>query len=248
MKAIILAGGKSTRLIDNENPMPKVLREADGKPLLSYVLDSISYVDINDIMIVVGFMHEKVMEKFNGYRFVKQGDDGYGTGYAVKCGYDALNLEGYEGDIIILQGDVPCVKSETLLKMIDEHKKNDSSCTLLSCHTERKLPFGRIVRSADSTVDEIVEEKNCTPEQKLIKELNVGMYIFDSIELGKALHKIKVNPVTNEYYLTEIIEIMRNAKKRVDAYVTYDETELWGVNTLEDLAMVEKILLERNKL
>lgn len=247
MKAIILAGGKNTRLNDNENPMPKVLREVGGKPLLGYVLDSISYVDIDDIMIVVGFMHEKVMEKFDGHRFIKQGDDGYGTGYALKCGYDALKLDGYDGDVMVLQGDMPLIKSETSLKMIAEHKKNDSSCTLLSCHTELKLPFGRIVRNIENTVDKIVEEKNCTPEQKLIKELNVGMYIFDSVELGKALNKLKVNPVTNEYYLTEIIEIMRNDYKRVDAYITYDETELCGVNTFEDLEMVEKIISERNK-
>lgn len=245
MKAIIIAGGRSTRLFDNENPIPKVLREANGTPLLQYVLDSIHYIDNNDVIMVVGFMSEMVMERFDGRNFVKQGNDGYGTGYALMCGYNALDTAGYKGDIMVLQGDTPCVKPETLLKMASEHTEKGSSCTLLSCYSERKLPFGRIIRNADGNVDMIVEQKNCTEEQKKIKELNVGMYIFDSVDLGNALKKLTTNPVTNEYYLTDIIEIMRNDKKRVDAHITYDETELWGVNTFEDLQMVEKIMKDR---
>ena len=248
MKAIILAGGKGTRLHDNENPVPKVLREAAGTPLIKYVLDSISYIDISDIMIVVGFMREMVMERFPDYNFVAQGDDGYGTGYAMMCGYNALDLSGYDGDIFVLQGDTPCVKAETLAKMAEEHHKKRSSATLLSHYTERKLPFGRIVRNENGNVEQIVEEKNCTPDQKLIKELNVGMYVFNAVDLRDAVSKLKINPVTNEYYLTDIIEIMYNDNKRVDSHITYDETELWGVNTFEDLAVVGEILSGRNKL
>jgi len=248
MKAIVLAGGKSTRLHDKENPIPKVIREAGGKPLVKHVLDSISYIDINDIMIVVGFMYEMVMNKLPEYNFVRQGDDGYGTGYAMMCGYNALDLSGYNGDIFVLQGDTPCVKAETLAKMAEEHHKNGSSCTLLTHYTERKLPFGRISRNTDGSVAQIVEEKNCTPEQKLIKELNVGMYVFNAADLGEAVGKLKVNPVSNEYYLTDIIEIMCGNNKRVDSHITYDETELWGVNTPEDLAIVGEILSGRNKL
>ena len=248
MKVIIIAGGKGTRLHDNENPTPKVLRQAGDKPLLEHVLESISYIDISDIIIVVGFMREMVMERFPGYNFVTQSDDGYGTGYAMMCGYKALGLDDYDGEVMVLQGDTPCVKSETLMNMVKEHREKGSSGTLLSCHTERKLPFGRIVRDSYGLVEQIVEEKNCTPEQKLIKELNVGMYVFNSAALGEAVRNLKVNPVSNEYYLTDIIEIMRDSKKRVDAHITYDETELWGVNTLEDLKIVGEILTDRKKL
>ena len=247
MKAIVLAGGKGTRLFDSENPVPKVLREAAGNPLMKYVLDSISYIDINDIIIVVGFMHEMVTDRFPGYNFVRQGDDGYGTGYGMMCGYNAMDLSGYDGDIFVLQGDTPCVKAETLAKMAEDHHKKGSSATLLSHYTERKLPFGRIVRNADGGVEKIVEEKNCTPEQKLIKELNVGMYVFNAADLRDAVSKLTINPVTNEYYLTDIIEIMYKDNKRVDSHITYDETELWGVNTPEDLAMVGEILTSRKK-
>ena len=247
MKIIILAGGKGTRLHDNENPIPKVLRQAGDKPLIGHVLESISHVDISDIIIVVGFMREMVMERFPEYNFVTQGDDGYGTGYAMMCGYKALGLDGYDGEIMVLQGDTPCVKSETLMNMVDEHRQKGSSGTLLSHYTERKLPFGRIVRNEEGIVQGIVEEKNCTPEQKLIKELNVGMYVFNSVDLGEAVRNLKVNPVTNEYYLTDIIEIMSDSKKRVDAHITYDETELWGVNTFEDLKMVGDILTSRKE-
>ena len=247
MKAIILAGGKGTRFNDEENPMPKVLRLADGKPLLGHVLDSIYYLNKQDIMIVVGYMSEAVIQKFAEYRFIKQGDDGYGTGYALKCGFDALELDNFDNDIMVLQGDTPLVKSETLKKMCEEHIKNNSSCTLLSCVSERPLPFGRIVRNPDGTVKEIVEQKNCTPEQLKIRELNVGMYIFNSIDLKSALCKLEKNPITNEYYLTDTMEIMCRENKRVDAFVTCDETEMWGVNTFEDLKAVEEILISRRK-
>ncbi|MCL2517856.1 MAG: NTP transferase domain-containing protein [Oscillospiraceae bacterium] len=246
MKAIILAGGKGTRFNDEENPMPKVLRLADGKPLLGHVTESINYINKQDIMIVVGYMSEEVMEAFNGHRFVKQGTDGYGTGYALKCGYVALEPID-DNDIMVLQGDTPLVKSETLRKMCEEHINNNSSCTLLSCVSERQLPFGRIIRNADGTVKEIVEQKNCTSEQLKIRELNVGMYIFDSVDLKDALGKMEENPLTKEYYLTNIMEIMCRETKRVDAFVTLDETEMWGVNTFEDLKAVEEILINRRK-
>jgi len=247
MKVIILAGGNSTRLHDKDNPIPKVLRQAGDKPLLGHVLESISNIDVSDIIIVVRFMREMVMERFSGYNFVTQGDDGYGTGYAMMCGYKALGLDDYHGDVMVLQGDTPCVKAETLMNMVEEHREKGSSGTLLSHYTERKLPFGRIVRNEEGIVEGIVEEKNCTSEQKLIKELNVGMYVFNSVDLGNAVRNLKVNPVTNEYYLTDIIEIMRENKKRVDAHITYDETELWGVNTIEDLQIVSEILTGRKK-
>lgn len=245
MKAIILAGGKGTRLDEKDNPMPKVLRKACNKPLLGYVIDSISYIDNQDIMLVVGYMYEEVINTFPNYRFIKQGGDGYGTGYALKCGYEALGIGGHDGDIMVLQGDTPLVKSETLIKMCDEQKKQNNSCTLLSCVSQRSLPFGRIVRTDKGMVNKIVEEKNCTPEQKLIRELNVGMYIFNSKDLKTALDKMKVNPISNEYYLTDIIEILYDDNKRVGAYITGDETEMWGVNTLEDLMAVEEILKNR---
>lgn len=246
LKAIVLAGGKGTRLQDSGKPLPKVLREANGKPLLSYVLDSVSFIDTDDIMIVVGFMHEAVMEKFSGCRFIKQGEAAYGTGYAAMCGLEALDIPaGYKGDIIILQGDTPLVKRSTVEKLIALHRERRNACTLLSCVSQRELPFGRIQRAEDGTVKAIVEQKDCTPEQLLIRELNVGMYIFNADKLKNSLSRIGSDNKAGEYYLTDTIDVLSRDGERLDAYITDDETEMWGVNTFEDLRAVEEILRNR---
>ncbi len=244
MKAIILAAGKGTRLAADGIPLPKVLRHANGKPLLGYVLDSVDFLPDDDVTIVVGDMKEKVMAAFADRHFAVQDDKGYGTGYAVMCGCREAGLENYSGDVIILQGDVPLVKKSTIEKMIAMHRQNGNALTLLSCVTERKLPFGRIVRN-EKGVTAIVEEKVATEEQKAIKELNVGLYLLDAQKLVQALNRIEKNPVSGEYYFTDAIELLCRDGEKVDAYITDDETEMWGVNTPDDLRSVEAILKSR---
>ena len=107
MKAIIMAGGKGTRLYDNEHPCPKVLREACGRPLISYVFDSIDFIPDEDITVVVGFMADEVKAAFPERSYALQGQDGYGTGYAVRCAIEQSGLKDYKGDVVILSGDVP---------------------------------------------------------------------------------------------------------------------------------------------
>lgn len=248
IKEIIIAAGKGTRIYDPANPSPKVLKEADGRPLLAYVIDSTSLCGIkrSDITIVVGFMHEMVEEKFRdwGCGFALQGDKAYGTGYAVMCGMEAGGLYDFDGTVLVLQGDVPLVKPETVRAMLDEHLKAKNSCTLLSCVTEKKLPFGRIVRE-NGRLTAIVEQKDATPEQKLIRELNVGLYIFDCKKLAGALSRLDCKNEAGEYYLTDVPSLLLGDGERVDAFITRDETELWGVNTLEDLKIVGDILRSR---
>ena len=246
MKAIIMAAGKGTRLCDNEHPLPKVLREAGGHPLLHYVLQSIAFLPNEDITIVVGYMADKVMEAFPGRHFAIQGTDGYGTGYAVKCGIAQAGLNGYQGDIIVLSGDVPLIRSQTIEAMYTLHRNRQAACTLLSCITERQLPFGRIIRN-NGQVAAIKEHKDCTPEERRIRELNVGLYIFDAPTLIDALGHISCNNAQHEYYLTDVPPLILSKGKRVEAYITKDDDELWGVNTPEDLAAVEQILNNRKR-
>jgi len=245
MKAIILAAGKGTRLAQDGIMLPKVLRRANDKPLLGYVLDSIDFIDNNDITIVAGYMKEAVMEEFSGRNFAVQDDGGYGTGYAVMCGCRTAGIESFDGDVIILQGDVPLIKKSTIEKMYEMHKTEKNALTLLSCVTDQKLPFGRIIRG-ERGVTAIVEEKVATPEQKAIKELNVGLYILDAKKLMSALNRITKNEVSGEYYFTDAIGILCSDGEKVNAYITDDETEMWGVNTPEDLKAVEEILKSRN--
>jgi len=245
MKAVIMAAGKGTRLNEVGNPMPKVLRCACGKPLLQYALETAGFIENEDITIVVGFMADDVIKAFPERRCVLQGDEAYGTGYAVKCGLAGGVDESYDGDIAVLSGDVPLIKRETIEKMAELHAREGNSCTLLSCRSKKPLPFGRIIRDGSGKVLGIKEHKDCTEEERKIDELNVGTYIFDAAALREALPKLNNKNAQGEYYLTDVPLIMLSEGLKVNAYITEDENEMMGVNTYEDLAEVEKIIASR---
>jgi len=247
MKAILMAAGKGTRLQDKDNPSPKVLSLANGRPLLSYVFDMIPDIDISEITVVPGFMAEKVEEAFadTGCRFSKQGDEAYGTGYAVMCGLKDSQFDDFDGDIVILNGDAPLTKIETVKGMCAQHVANGNACTLLSCDTELKLPYGRIIRNENGNIIDIKEEKDCNEEEKLISELNVGAYVFNCKALREGLSKIDNNNKANEYYITSVPPALAAMGYKVESFITTDNDELWGVNTPEDLEAVEKILKSR---
>lgn len=247
MKAIIMAGGKGTRLYDDENPCPKVLREACGRPLISYVFDSIDFIPEEDVTVVVGFMAEAVKEAFPERRYALQGQDGYGTGYAVRCAIEQARLEDYKGNIIVLSGDAPCIKRETVEALCREHERCGNSCTMLTCVSDRALPFGRIIRDGEGNITGIREHKDCTPEERAIKELNVGLYVFRCDRLVDALGRINSDNAAGEYYLTDVPKIMLESGDKVGASVTTDERELLGVNTPDDLRTVEEILRNLQK-
>lgn len=247
MKAIIMAGGNGTRLYDNEHPCPKVLREACGRPLISYVFDSIDFIPDEDITVVVGFMADEVKAAFPERSYALQGQDGYGTGYAVRCAIEQSGLKDYKGDVVILSGDVPCIKRETVEQLCHEHEASGNSCTMLTCVSERALPFGRIIRDADGNITGIREHKDCTPEERAIKELNVGLYVFRCDRLVDALGKINADNAAGEYYLTDVPKIMLECGDKVGSATTTDERELLGVNTPDDLATVEAIIRAEQK-
>ncbi|MGI6203518.1 MAG: NTP transferase domain-containing protein [Eubacteriales bacterium] len=251
MKAIIMAAGKGTRLASLGGDLPKVLRMAGGKPLLAHVLETASCCKKEDIVIVTGYLAEKVEESFPDYTFVRQGEDAYGTGYAVMCGMSHPMFEGYDGEVLILNGDMPLVRRETVVRMLERHRSSGCACTLLSCVSRRELPFGRVIRDKlkpePGNVVAIVEDADCTPQQKLVRELNVGTYIFDATKLRYALANIKNDNPKREYYLTDTVSVLISAGERVDAYITPDETEMWGVNTPEDLQEISAILNSRSK-
>ena len=251
MKAIIMAAGKGTRLASLGGDLPKVLRVAGGRPLLSHVLDTASCCPADDVTIVVGYMAEKIVQAFPGYRCVKQGDGAYGTGYAVMCGVTGGGLLDYDGEIVVLNGDMPLVRRSTVESMLDRHRRSSCACTLLSCVSARELPFGRIIRDASraepGNVVAIVEDADCTPDQKKIRELNVGAYIYDAAKLRYALSQIKNDNPKGEYYLTDTLAALIAAGERVDAYITADENEMWGVNTPEDLEEITRIVETRGQ-
>ncbi len=247
MKAIIMAAGKGTRLQEVGNPMPKVLRRANGRPLLSYVIDMLPEIDNCDITVVTGFMHEMVEREFapTGVRFIEQAGDGYGTGYAVMCGLKDPQFDDYHGNIIVLNGDSPLTKLSTVAGLCRIQKNEKAACTLLVNQTDLKLPYGRIIRNENGDIIDIREEKECTEEEKKIKELNSGAYVFNADDLREGLERINCNNNAHEYYLTDVPPALAGMGKKVSAYLSTDDEELWGVNTPEDLIMVERILKTR---
>lgn len=242
MKAIILAGGKGTRLIDPANPAPKVLREANGKPLIQYVLNALDHIANEDITIIVGFMREAVMERYPDYPFAIQ-EQQLGTGHAVMCAIEASNLEKYDGDVLVICGDSPLINKNTILELERVHRENDNQCTILSCLSDEDDAFGRIIRK-DGKVSAIIEAKDCTPEERAVPEKNTGLCIFDCKSLCETIKMVGNNNKQGEYYLTDVPKLLIEQGKKVDAYITDDKTQLMGVNTVEDLAEIENILKE----
>lgn len=243
MKALILAGGKGKRLGSDITHIPKVMREAGGKTLLSYVLDYTDFINKEDKVILVGYRKDVIMSAFPGYSFAVQ-EEQKGTGHAVMCAAEFFN--GYGGDLLVINGDMPCLKRESVLALARNHAESGADCTILTFVAKGDIPpFGHIIRTAEGSVAGIVEHKDATEEQKLIPELNGGVYMFDSEKLFDSLSRITPSPVTGEYYLTDVPKLMLSAGGRVNAFVLEDPSELAGVNTEKDLEEVEKILSAR---
>ncbi len=239
MKAIVLAAGKGKRLQSEKFNSPKVLREAKGRALLSYVLDNISFIPQEDTVIVVGYKREMVIEKTKGdYKFATQ-EEQLGTGHAVASAKEFF--KDYDGSVLVLYGDMPMLKKETYENMVKQHEATGADCTFLTAISESELAYGRIIRENGKIVD-IVEQKDCTPEQAAIRELNVGVYVFDSKALFENLSKLRNDNAQGEYYLTDVPKLFIADGKKVESYTIGDTCEIYGVNTMEDLEFCEKNL------
>ena len=242
MKAVILAAGKGTRLRTEGKEMPKVMRLALGRPLIGYVLDALDFIDKKDTVIVVGYLKEQVTGAFPDYAFAVQAEQ-LGTGHAVRSARS--ELEGFSGSVVVCCGDMPLIKRETYLALCREHLKSGNDCTMLTGTTDELLPYGRIVRDENGVFSEVVEDKDCTPEQKKIRELNSGVYVFKAEKLLSALSSLRNQNAQGEYYLTDVPSIMRARGDKIGVCCRDLGMEIIGVNTVEQLREVEDILTAR---
>lgn len=238
-KAIVLAAGKGTRMMSETNHMPKVLRQACGKPLLHYVLKALDFIPVEDTVLVGGYQKEAVFAAFPDYPTAVQ-EPQLGTGHAVQCARQ--HLEQFDGTVLVCYGDMPLLKKEVYQGLLAAHAASDAKCTMLSGTCEENLPYGRVVRDAEGNFLQIVEDKDCTPEQKAIRELNVGIYAFDCEELLTCLDLIQNHNAQGEYYLTDVPAIMRRRGHRVAVYTAELNEQIIGVNTPEQLALTERYL------
>ncbi len=242
--AVVLAAGKGTRLQTEENHTAKVLREANGKPLLHYVLSALDFIAPEDTVLVVGYQREAVKAAFPGRKYAVQ-EPQMGTGDAVRAAMDYL--VGYEGTVLVAYGDMPLLKKEVYLGLLEAHKKSGAACTLLAGTSDVALPYGRVLRKADGSFDRVVEERDCTPEQAAVRELNVGIYAFDGHLLPEALCRLNNDNAQKEYYLTDVPTILRDELGgTIEVYTAELGEQIIGVNTPEQLAMTEHYLLLRN--
>ena len=242
VKVVVLAAGKGTRLQTEGSELPKVMRNANGKPLLWYVLDAVSFIDKRDTILVVGYMKDAVLGYFNDYPFVEQIVQS-GTGHAVMEA--KAELSGFDGAVLVCCGDMPAIKTETYRDLVNSHFLDGNDCTILTGESSVQLSYGRIIRDQNNRFLRIVEDKDCTDEQRLITELNSGVYVFDCKMLLESLDSLGNNNAQKEYYLTDVPEIMRDKGAKVGLCKRELGDEIVGVNTIEQLWQVEEIIKKR---
>lgn len=242
IKALVLCAGKGTRLHTEGIDLPKVMRLANGQPLLHYVLDALSFLPKEDIVLIVGYQKEAVLAAYGDYPSALQAEQ-KGTGHAVRCGMEALD-PAFDGHILVASGDMPLMRRATYEAMVKTHLDGGNLCTVLSGRSDEALPYGRVIRDEAGSFLKIVEEKDTTDEEKAVTELNAGVYLFAARELAEALKHLKSDNAQGEYYLTDVPEYLRAHGGKVAVCDVCTPTEMLGVNTPAQLQEVEDILAQ----
>ena len=232
----ILAAGKGTRM---NSEIPKVLHTVKNQAMIDYVLETALKLNPKKIFPIVGFKKNEVINHINKscdlnkkiLEYIEQKEQ-LGTGHAV------LQLEpelaDKEGHLLVLSGDVPNIKHQSLALIINNHMENDLDATIITTIVEDPKGYGRILRDKSGKLIKMIEDKDCNDEEKLIKEINSGIYIFKIAHLFKNLNKIDSNNSSNEYYLTDIIELI-NEDGLVFTQIIDNPEEVMGINNIQQL-------------
>lgn len=234
-----MAAGEGTRF---DSKTPKVLYDLFGQPILQYILDAVGTVGIKQPVVVAAHKDAEVKYFLKGKAKVAFQKRPLGTADAVKVARDALSPAE---DVLVLYGDAPLIKPETIRSLINEHRISGASCTLLVARLDDPDGYGRILRNASNDIEGIVEEKEAESEQRRINEINVGVYCFRRRDLFDSIQKVKRSAVKREYYLTDLIAILISEGKKISSIETDDPNEAIGINSRADLAKAFSILKER---
>lgn len=234
--AVILAAGKGTRM---KSDLPKVLCEANGKPLIEYVLDSLRTAGVKKMLAVVGYREELVRSKLEAQTdvgFATQAEQ-LGTGHAVMMCQD--QLKQHDGPVVIVAGDSPMLQAGSIKTLLDDFTANRPACLLGTLIHENPTGLGRIIRDSDGKFTEIVEEKDATDEQRKVAEVNMSTYVFDCQKMLAALDQLTADNQQQEYYITDLPAILLKDGQDVRALPVLKPIEALSVNTVEHLADVE---------
>jgi len=240
LATVIMAAGKGTRM---KSDLPKVLHLVNNRTMVSHVIQLSRSVDSERIILILGHKKDLVIEsvKNENVEYVNQ-EPQLGTGHAVQQTFPLL--KDFDGDVLVLSGDVPLLRKSTIEKMLKIHNKSDNGATVLTAIFDDPFGYGRVVRNENDTLETIVEHKDCTADQLNIKEINAGIYIFKAKSLFSALNKINKNNKQGEYYLPDALEHIAKSGKSIALHITNEPMEISGVNTVEQL---EELNLIYNK-
>jgi len=237
---LILAAGQGTRM---KSDTPKVLHHLCGMPMIDHVVQTVQKLAPEKMFLIVGFKKESVRRQLgNTVEYINQNEQ-LGTGHAVMQASDAL--ADYKGDVLVLYGDVPLISKETLAALLDRHRKTRASATIVTTNVGDPHGFGRIIRNRSRKISKIVEEKDATPAQRRRREINAGIYCFKASALLNALKKVGKANEQQEYYLTEVIEILIRLGRKVETFTTSDKIEIMQVNDRKQQAAINKIMHDR---
>jgi len=240
--AIILAAGKSTRM---KSELPKVLHEVHGHPMLSYALQACQEAGINRILVVVGHQKDQVVQAFQdapNIVWVEQTEQ-LGTGHAVLVCEKALN--GFTGSVVVIAGDMPLIREETISNLINVHQQASSTVTLATTELSDPTGYGRIVRGQRGELLKIVEHNDCSNQQLGIKEVNPSYYCFESKALFDALHRVTTENTKGEYYITEAVNLVVSSGQPSMTLPGLPPEDSLGINSQEDLTMVNEVMRQR---
>lgn len=238
LAVVILAAGKGTRM---NSDLPKVLHEVGGRPMVSWVVATAHKIGADPVVVIVGHMHTLVESKLadEGVWFALQSKQ-KGTAHAVE--QTRSHLENFDGDILILSGDVPGLKADTLIKLIKAHRNSGATASLLTADVENPTGYGRVLKDKDGLLVGVVEEKDATDDQRAIREINSGIYVFRAKNLFDTLPLVKNKNIQQEYYLPDVLYLLREQNLPITVEKAGNYRELLGVNTVDELREINEFI------
>ncbi len=240
LKAIVLAAGQGTRM---RSELPKVVHRIAGRPLVSWVLDSLSGIVVDDAVVVVGHAADKVHSILPEGTTTALQEPQLGTAHAASVGLEALDI-GPDDEVLVLYGDMPLIQSESLQLLIEARRGTGAKAGLLTAVVDNPTDYGRVLRNDWDAVIGVVEHRDATPTQRRIKEINTGIYVFNGREFGSLLEKIRPDNQQGEFYLTDVIGIIVDSGSPMTA-VRVDREETLGINSMEQLAEASRVMHQR---
>lgn len=238
--AVVLAAGQGSRM---KSKLYKVLHPVAGKPMVGHVIEQVEATGVNEIVTIVGFGAEKVKDYLGDRTSYAIQEEQLGTGHAVIQA--ETHLKDKEGITLVICGDTPLLTAETLNNLFDYHQEKGAKATILTAHAQDPTGYGRVIRNEQHSVEKIVEQKDASEAEELVQEVNTGTYCFDNRLLFETLSQVGNQNSQGEYYLPDVIEILKSQNEVVDAYKMTSENEGRGVNDRVALAEASKLMRER---